>query len=270
MGIEGLRTVPEPNPNINVSDEVGAAVQALDMLGLVQDREQVTETITTDFAALNTFLSGHTTGEAYIQVPRRVISLPRMIEVLDGAKYPGEREYPDTWVYRDLWVPGTTDGSLEAEDISNLELGNQGDFPVHARLAVHNPNNHNEPLLHYLGQPFDEMYAEEGEETQLKSFATSKTLQEAAHEDSTLTPLNASAVAMIALTRRIKGQDMPFEWGFMRDATLPRKTVDGDSVVGGVSSCDGQLALDWSYGYSGPRGGLGLSMGPKELEPQTS
>jgi hypothetical protein len=245
MAIEGLRTVPEPNPNINISDAVGASVQALDMLGLVADHEQVTDSITAEFGALSSLLSGDgpMTGEAYIQIPRKVISLPRMIEVLDGAKYPGDREYPDTWVYRDLWVPGTNKGSLEAEDIGNLELGNQGDFPVHARAAVLNPNNPDERLLHYLGQPYDEMYAREGEETQLQSFATSKTLQEAAHPDSTLTPLNANAVAMIALTRRIKGQDMPFEWGFMRDATLPRRTVGGDSVVGRVDSCDGRLLL---------------------------
>ena len=272
MAIEGLRTVPEPNPTINVSDAVGVTVQALDMLGLVQDREQVTDSVTTEFGALNALLPGDgpMTGEAYIQIPRKVISLPRMIEVLDGAKYPGEREYPDTWVYRDLWVPGTTKGSLEAEDIGNLELGNRSDFPVHARVAVYNPNNREERLLHYLGQPYDEMYAEKGEETQLQSFATSKTLQEAAHPDSTLTPLNANAVAMIALTRRIKGEAMPFEWGFMRDATLPRRTVVGGSIVGYVDSLDGRLTLGGSRGDSDPLVGLGLSVGPKELEPQAS
>jgi hypothetical protein len=267
MAIEGLRTVPEPNSNVNVSDEVGAAVLALDMLGLVEDHEQVTESITASFGDL---AASKQPGEAYIQVPRKLVSLPGIIEVLDGAKYPGDREYPDTWVYRDLWIPGTDEGSFEAEDIGNLELGQRDDFPPHARIAVHNPNSHEERLLHYLGQPFDEMYAKEGEETQLQSFARSKTLLEAAHEDFALTPLNANAVAMIALTRRIKGEKMPFGWGFMRDATLPRKTVDGDSLVGFVDSRGGQLGLDGSYGFALPYVGLGLSVGPKVLEPQAS
>jgi hypothetical protein len=268
MAVEGLRTVPVPNLNVNVTDEVGAAVQALDMLGLVEDRERVTETVTADFEVLTD--SGQT-GEAYIQVPRKRVSLPGIIAVLDGASYPGDREYPDTWVYNDLWTPGTDEGSFEAEDIGNLELGQKDvDFPPHARLAVHNPNNPDEPLLHYLSKPFDELYAEAGKETQLEAFAKSKTLFEAAHEGFAMTPLNVNAVAMIALTRRIKGQDMPLEWGFMRDATLPRKTVDGDSVVGYVFSDGGQLELDRSHGYSRSRDGLGLSVGPKVLESQAS
>lgn len=82
-----------------------------------------------------------------------------------------------------------------------------------------------------------------------------------------MTPLNAKAVAFIALTRRIKGETMPIAWGYMRDATLPRKEMMGGlSFVGGVGSYGGGLDLGRSYGRAGSCVGVGLSVGPKELK----
>ncbi|HEY1644910.1 MAG TPA: hypothetical protein VGF75_00815, partial [Candidatus Saccharimonadales bacterium] len=140
----------------------------------------------------------------------------------------------------------------------------------HARLAVHNPDSEREPLLHFLSQPFDDMYPEDGKKTQLESIDEATATFNAEHEDFEMTPLNAKAVAFIALMRRIKGEDMPMAWGWMRDATLPRKTVRGDSIVGRVGSYDDRLRLRRSRGRADSYIGVGLSVGSKVLEPQAS
>ena len=58
---------------------------------------------------------------------------------------------------------------------------------------------------------------------------------------------------------------MPLSWGFMRNASLPRKVVDGFSVVGQVYSYSDQLKLNKSYGDADLNNGIGLSVGPKEF-----
>lgn len=267
MAIEGLRTVPQPN-QVDISDEVGASVEALELLGLVEDRDQVTESVKAEFGALDQ--SGRT-GEAYIQLPRGIITLQGLIDVSDSATYSGDKRYPESYVYHNLWTPGAHPDGYKAEDLDNLKLGEQNaTWLPHARLAVHNPVSEREPLLHFLGLPIDELYAEAGQQTQLEALAEAAKAYEAEHAGFEMTPLNAKAVAMIALTRRIKGQSMPMEWGFMRDGTLPRATVGGVSFVGCVYSYGGQLKLSRSVGSAHSNGGLGVSVGPKQLEPQAS
>lgn len=267
MAIEGLRTAPQPNA-VNMQDEVDASVEALEMLGLVQDRDRLTETVAADFNALAQ--SGQT-GEAFIQLPRGVITLEGLIAVSDGATYAGDRKYPATYKWGELWTPGAHPDGFRADDLDNLSLGKQnGDYPSHARLAVHNPASEQEPLLHFLGKPFDGKYAEPGQQTQLEAVDEAAQVYVAEYQDFVMTPLNAKAVAMIALTRRIKGETMPMAWGFMLDATLPRKSVDGDSVVGYVNSAGDQLRLNRSNGRARSGVGVGLSMGPKVLELQVS
>lgn len=264
MAIEGLKT-----PDLrNAGDDIGASVEALEMLGLVEDREQVTETVKNDFAGLD---GSGTSGDKFVQLPRSVIELPEMIKVIDGAEYPDSRRYPKTYVYDRLWTPGADPDGYGAFDIGNLAVDRRDEsWQPHARVAVHNPESPDEPLLHFLNMPFDGQYAKKRQETQLDAIA--KTAEEYAtdHEDFEMTPLNAPAVAMIALTRRIKGESMPMEWGYMRDATLPRKTVVGASIVGYVRSRGGELAFGRGVGLAYSGGGVGLSVGPKQLSPQAS
>jgi hypothetical protein len=264
MAIEGLKA-PEVR---NMADEVGASVDALDMLGLVEDREQVTESVKADFASLE---DSGVAGEKFVQLPRGVIELPEIIKILDGASYPDGRTYPETYVYDRLWTPGTDPNGYGAFDVGNLAADRKDeDWQPHARVAVHNPDSPDEPLLHFLNMPFDNEYAKKRQETQLD--AIDKAAQEygTAHEGFEMTPLNAVGVAMIALSRRIKGEKTPMSWGFMRDATLSRKTVDGGSYVGDVDSLDGGLRFVRSDGRADSGVGVGLSVGPKVLSPQTS
>ncbi len=264
MAIEGLRTTPQPREVSNVSDQVGASVEALEILGLVEDHDQVTESVTAEFTSLQ---SSGRTGETFIQLPRSVISLGDLVKASDSATYSGDRQYPETYVYNELWTPGFDRNGYKAEELDNLTLGGNGNFAPHARLAVHNPASEQEPLLHFLSKPFDEKYAQKGEQTQLEAVEEAVREYEAeAHEGLAMTPLNAKAVAFIALTRRIKGEDMPITWGYMRDATLSRKTVVGGSIVGFVLSSGDEFSLSGSSGDAYSNLGVGLSVGPKELK----
>lgn len=263
MAIEGLKTAPQPS-EVNLSDQVGASVEALNILGLVEDRDQVTESVTAEFKSLSH--SGRT-GELFIQLPRHVITLANLIQASDNAIYFKGRQYPKTYVYRELWTPGFDKDGYKTEELDNLTIGGNGDFAPHARLAVHNLANEQEPLLHFLDKSFDSNYAKRKKQTQLEAIEEAvKAYEDEGHEDFTMTPLNAKAVAFIALIRRIKGETMPMAWGFMRDATLPRKTVDGLSLVGDVYSVGGMFYLDRSNGFAGSDVGVGLSVGPKEIK----
>lgn len=271
MAIEGLRKA-QPNP----TDEIGASVEALYRLGLVEDLGRVAETVTAGFNALTR--SSGKTGDAYVQLPRSLVTLPTMIEVLDSGTYPSYTKYLPAQVDDALWTASAVGCGYEADDIGNLEVGkHEANWPAHVRLAVHNPVSEAEPLLHFLNQPFDEEYAKAGEQTQLQAIAEAKAAYEAERSDMfTMIPLNVSAVAMIALTRRIKGESIPVEWGFMRDATLPRiTTVGGRSRVGSVfcrynDGHRGQLWLGRSRGEAKPNVGVGLSVGEMESKPQAS
>lgn len=129
---------------------------------------------------------------------------------------------------------------------------------------MHNAANSEEPLFHFLGLPFDVKYVAPGQQTQLEAITETQQAYEAEHPDFTMRALSGRGVAMIALMRRIKGSSaMPMAWGFMRDGTLPRKTVDGDSYVGGVDSGGGQLGFGRSVGIACSVFGVGLSVGPK-------
>ncbi len=263
MAIEGLRTIPQPS-EVNLSNQVGASVEALNILGLVEDHDQVTESVTAEFSRLSQ--SGRT-GEAFVQLPRSIITLADLVQASDSATYSGDRQYPETYVYRELWTPGFDKGGYKAEELDNLTLSDNGSFAPHARLAAHNPASEQEPLLHFLGKPYDKKFGEKGEQTQLEAIEEAVKAYEAeGYEDFAMTPLNAKAVAFIALTRRIKGETMPIAWGFMRDATLPRKEVDGYSVVGHVDSVGDRFNLHRSFGDANSGGGVGLSVGSKEIK----
>lgn len=265
MTIEGLRTVPR-HEDVNLSDQVGASVEALVMLDLVEDQDRVTETLTADYT--NLVNNSGRTGELFVQLPRGIITLADLIEVSDSATYSKDkRRYPKASVYNRLWTPGFSQEGYQADELDNLTLGSNGDFIPHARLAIHNPVNQQEPLLHFLDQPFDKIHAKRGQQTQIEAIDKAiEVYQTEEHEDFAMTPLNAKAVAFIALTRRIKGETMPMTWGYMRDATLPRKEVEGGSVVGLVYSNGDRFGLYRSNGGADSGSGVGLSVGLKVLK----
>lgn len=106
MSIEGLRDTAG-SPKYSISDDVGAAVEALDMLGQINDRDQVARSITNEFSALQA--GSGKTGEPYVELPRELISLGGIVAALDKGTFP--ESYPKTYVWDTLWTPGTSQNS---------------------------------------------------------------------------------------------------------------------------------------------------------------
>src|SRR5436853_4317 len=126
MAIEGLKNVAEPQTSTQ-TDEIGAAVEALELLGLVEDRDRVTETVTADFSVLD---KGGVAGEKFIKLPNRNVSLPEMIVVLDSGNY--KDTYPETYVDDNIWTPGAHPKGYKAEDIGNSDRDQRADtWPSH-------------------------------------------------------------------------------------------------------------------------------------------
>jgi hypothetical protein len=135
-----------------------------------------------------------------------------------------------------------------------------------ARFALKTGSVSEDPLLQFLGLPYDEMYASEGEPTQLTELLKAQA-EFAANEASkglALTPINAAGFTMLALQARIRGERPPVSWGFMRIPQLGRKFLGGDSVVGCVYSCGGQLKFSDSSGDGSGDVGVGLEVGQVE------
>jgi hypothetical protein len=288
MAIKGLRTAPQPFEaryiENKIDNPVDASVEILSILGLVENRNRVAKSIAAEFDSLS---QCGRAGEAFIQLPRRIITLEGLIKVLDGIRYSyGRIRYHDTNVWNTLWTPGVNKNGYRAEELDNLTADGNGDFMPHARLAIHNPyfikyqrdnpNPTKEQLLYFVGQPYDE--SDNGEPTQLEAIKKAASEYEAeGREGFEVTPLNAKAIVFIALMRRVMGEDMPLQWGAMRDATLPRRTMKSGSYIGCMFSdyyddkahLDG-LNLDRSKGGVDLTEGVGLSVGPNNIERQAA
>lgn len=261
MAIQGSVT-PEAR---NAGDDIGKLIEGLEVLGL----DHYTESIRDDYEALE---NSGVEGERYVQLPRGVLELPNIIKAIDGAEYPDGHEYPPTYVYPGLWTPGVDLDGYSASDIGNLGVDRKDEiWRPHVRIAVHSPECPEEPLLHFLEMPFDSKYAK-GRETQLDAVAKAAAEYGEAHPDFEMVPLNGPGVAMVALNRRMRGEVMPTEkWGFMYDATLPRKSPGGGSVIGRITAFeDGMLRFGGDYGYKSDGAGVGISVGPKNITPETS
>lgn len=275
MAIDALYDRPlEVIPEFNVTDDIGANVEAMRLSGLVDDanREATLQAVADDFNNLDFNNLGRldVAGELFVAIPQLQLPLSHRIDVLDGAtKAKYGKDHPKPYVDESLWVPGTKNYSYTDEMLGRLGPEFDGkQWAAHGRLVIPNPDNPKEPMLHHLNKPFDGKYASKGQETQLEAIARQKADFEAVRPEANLNPLTARDISFIALVRLVKGESMPMEWGFMRDATLPR--VDGDSVVGRVNSDGSQLKLDRSRGDADPSFGGGVSAGLNPVELQAS
>jgi hypothetical protein len=211
------------------------------------------------------------TGEAIPSIPYGMLATQQMVEVVDSHSF---GKYPETYVYDNLWIPGTEDGSYTHEQLAK----SAGAKPT-ARLALHTNESTQEPLLHFLDLPFDD-YAKivsnpDAETTQLEALKSQKEKVKTENPEVDVLPLSHRDFLMLALIRRIKGEqkqipaNMPISLsispgGFLLDASLPRTEVDGISVVGCVYSYDGRLHLDGSDGSARSGSGVGIALELKE------
>jgi hypothetical protein len=263
-------------------DEASATVVALELLGLVDDRERLLDSVSTEFEVLR---ASGIPGELYIQVPESVCSACAIARAVwygqlsarsleDDPKYvtfESLRENVDP-----LWRPGHAAHSYTVSEVGNLTIPSSQDrkWAPHARLAVYDTENtkaHNgKGLLHFLNQPFDSERATAGQQTQLEAIATVAANER--YRGHTLAPLNTSGLAMIALIRRVQGLPMPMKNDHrspaevLVDATLPRRIFDQDrsrvSVVGTLSMEDHKLLFGTWEGAPAPNIGVGISIAP--------
>jgi hypothetical protein len=287
MAIEGLRSpdVPAPAvlPTINVNDRALLAIQTLQAMNRLEgDPEATLEGIRDEFGQIE---SRGLIGETCVPPNLGSEFTPtRMLKLVDTAPYPGDRQYPITYpleegarnISRRLWLPadssreGYSIAEINRQDIVEAGADEPALRPVRAQLVLATGEHSEEPLLRLTGMPYDDMYAEKGQTTQLEQFAADKAQFEENNAGLELTPANLAVLVTLAVQRRIEGKPMPLQWGFARILQLGRKVVDGYSYVGVVYSDGGRLRLDGSYGSAIPYGGVVFSVGLKEVEPQAS
>lgn len=251
MAIEGLSIENEARPNIvDPSDAAAVTIGLLKELGINGDFDKAYEDIRTKY-------------QAYLQTPgisvRPFTDIP--YEVLPTEKL---TDYADARVYRELWVPGQSSGSYTKHQ---LALCSPVDFET--RAAVYSPADPHEPLLHFLSLPFDDEnddHNAQGPRTQLQAIKEATAEFEAEHPHMTMQALGHRAIILITMEQRLKGESLPLEWGYMRDATLPRKTFDDDTIIGDVDTHEGRLRLYRScgVGVASPNDGVGLLVRQKK------
>lgn len=267
MAIQGLLEVPQApgvhlyrTGELNVTEEAGVAVAALNELGLVGDNDQALESTTNDFNALAKL--GYS-GRLFVRPPAHPNAT--FDALLDAAEGKRPEDVLELYRYPNLWVPGTGSESYTDEELDQTA----SDLAV-ARLALFNVADTDvDPLLQHLDVPFDD-YAKNtwgGKTTQLDEIAKDITAFEAKHPEHDMTDIDHRDFAFMALMDRIKGvgsEDMILSHGFMRIQNLGRRSVGGNSFVGGVNSVGGQLWLVGSDGSAYPRDGVGVSAGLNE------
>lgn len=264
MTIEGLCVRPN-NPvapvtelragQPNIAEAVGITLEAYKALGFAPDTDQATESLTENFTSVTEL--GYD-GRLYVEPPQGV-SFDAIIAAAEGKRPDNVEE-----VYRrpNLWVPGTKKKSYTAD-----ELDAAAEEPE-ARLAVFNADGDTgvDPLLHFLAQPYDEMYRDGAAQTQLEAIAAVKESFAEKHDQAFLHSLGHRAASILILMDRIRGVDSTssefvLNRGWMRVPVLGRRKVDGGSVVGDVYSGGGQASFGWTGGYADSGVGVGLSVG---------
>jgi hypothetical protein len=282
MAIEGLmvkQAVSEPplfrERVIGAVEAAGVTLEAYKLLGYAGDPAAAEYALE---EALNPLANLGYDGRLYVHPPK-VVGFAALIAAAEGKKPEGIEE---AFIYPNLWVHGTEKESYTQEDLDEAPAV-EG-----ARLALFNPDMDTgvDPMLHHLGIPYDD-YAKDrwgGDTTQLAEVEKDKSVFEAKHPELTLGMVDHRDFALLALMDRIRGVDpqasnyidprsenFVLNTGFMRVAgALGRRSVGGVSCVGGVYSGGGRLDLGRSLGDAGSYDGVGLSVGPKELDPQAS
>jgi hypothetical protein len=302
MAING---VPTFNPEaelqperieVNVNDRADLAVAALEVIyGNNWDRDRARKDFARDFDRIEAGVDGWGI-ETYPHLPiartsdGSDITAESAFAASDAAvKRPDGTPYPATWPFQEregnfsrrLWTPG--DEGYDVTDINRMSMPGEPEDPramtIHARAALLDGPESDEPLLQLLDMPFDRESPdyEDGGPTQVEELARLGAEFEAEHPD-----LNHRAVILggflgLVVQRRLEREGgkeevkSPLAWDFARIPYLGRKTVGGVSIVGYVGSDGGQFWLGRSRGSAFPDGGLVFSVGLNEtVEPQAS
>lgn len=236
MAIQGLeygRKIVVPN----VSDDVGASLEALAILGWNGDQEQARESITTDFQRLE--LGQKRPGENYIQVPLSdSFTLASMVAAIDRVTYKDGRTFPRTYLADRIWTPGryghgeTYGCNIEQMNSLGLSTDEPANWSMHARRALTDGPNDSAPLLHFLNMPLDNKYLNKDKD-QIRALARAQAVYATEAPDFNLGALNPAGYCMLALMHRIKGKLLPMQGFSARFPQLGEAMIDDYRVAGG-------------------------------------
>jgi len=249
---------------IDSSDQVGVSDEALRVLGLVEDREMLTESLTADHQRL--VASEGRNSELFVKIPLwRGMGLAAMINLVDSRFYEGrlplseDGRCPPTYIEYELWdrkIKG-----LSVEEINNLLSPTKTVFAAHARLALKEGDNPDNPYLYYSGLPYDEETALRHEKTQLRSLLEDQAEYERLNPKLNLAHISVADFVILALQARVRGEEMQAS-GQMNLPYMGREPVYGESVIGSASMLsDGRLQLAWTEGRHEENAGIGRSVG---------
>ncbi len=256
-----------------LGDEVGASMEALGRLGLVPEHveDQVAADLATDYETVRT--GSGKTGELYVCLQPSLVTVEHINNVSDGGTYHSGKRYPESRLDdfgKGIYGPWTT----HCEPDHPLDSVNQT-WRTHGRLAVAASSG---SLLHFLGMPYDSLYAElkekqsddpyhelfgEREDTQLQALETERQAYETDNPNFNMIALDALAIAFITLKSRILGCLPPITEGSINLPTrTSRSRVWGERIRSmHVVSYDGRLVYTSLPGRSKQGCGLGISVG---------
>ncbi len=253
----------------NVAEAVCVTLEARKILGIPSDpdKDRATEELTGAYSQLLTL--GYD-GRLYVEPPASV-SFKRIVDAAEGKR---PADVAPVYRYPNLWVPGTEKRGIATK------LLNRAPAVEAARLAIFNADTTTgvDPLLHFLGMPYDNVHRDGASQTQLEALEAVKEEFGRRHPKAFLQALGHRAAAMLVFMDRIRGVEkvdpksdkFVLNTGYMRLPDLGRRAVGGHSVVGNVDSRRGRLWFDGGDGRAPSDDGFGLSAGLEELEPQAS
>ena len=252
MAIAGLKeplevVTTEPSP---VEEAVETTIGMLQRLSLVNDEQALHSSLTGEFTRLVELGK----GRLYVRLPAGV-KTSQLIELANTLAV--ERGFASVFTWPHFWVPDT-----EANSLTEQEL--DGSFVAFtAQLALFADSKY-DPLLHFAGLSFDDMYRDNGRPTQLEKIGQAQAEFVAQHPGAALDTCDQRDYLVWYIMDMIRGVptgELALAQGFMRVPRHGRRRVGGDSCVGDVYSGGGRADLVWSFGYAYDDYGVGLSVG---------
>ncbi len=264
MAIAGLK-FPPVTPVIDtlyqpgtpdVAEAVETTVALFKLLGPVKvDNEVVLrDSLTTGY---NKQVELGLDGRLYPEVPNSVTT--EQLEAAADRKRP--RGVEKTYRWPDLWGDDMTKGVYTEAELN----GSVTEATTRIAFFSKQPDDY-DPLLHFRGVAFDDVYRDKGQPTQLELIEQEKVdfaLSHAGFALQTLSHRDYLVLALMDRIRKVKPSDPSFvlNRGWMRVPEPGRKSVGSVSCVGVVVSLDGQLRFNWGRGGASGDLGVGLSAG---------
>ena len=252
MAIAGLKeplevVTTEPSP---VEEAVETTIGMLQRLSLVNDEQALHSSLTGEFTRLVELGK----GRLYVRLPAGV-KTSQLIELANTLAV--ERGFASVFTWPHFWVPDT-----EANSLTEQEL--DGSFVAFtAQLALFADSKY-DPLLHFAGLSFDDMYRDNGRPTQLEKIGQAQAEFVAQHPGAALDTCDQRDYLVWYIMDMIRGVptgELALAQGFMRVPRHGRRRVGGGSCVGVVYSRGGRAYLDGSFGFAFDDFGVGLSVG---------